>query len=384
VNAISHGQNSDPFGLLLDITDATDSPATNVAEVLESLVRLDAAGDPSDGPGGGLLAETSRELEVSEDEPPEPGPPGEVMVLAPVPGEVCLECGGLVFCATNNLSRVCGGCGLVVEGDSAEPEEDEGPRAAPRNARLRIVGPGSGQLQPDLYRSGEGTTSATQTKQVYDEYLLYRQMYVEAGGRAFPLNALDQAAFHYNSVQRQLVKRSLNKKHIMACCLEIGCRDIGFAPGRTEIAAFMQLPSKGTAKGTNFIRKLEADGLIDVDVNGDPRPAEIMTFFTYLGFGGDAHAPLRKAAYEVVQVATLNHIAPNSVARSKTAGATYVVLRRCKDKALVPKPPNLQEFCQSIKIRRNTVERVLVQLEAYHSYFVACYKEAGLDAGPGR
>jgi transcription initiation factor TFIIIB Brf1 subunit/transcription initiation factor TFIIB len=208
---------------------------------------------------------------------------------------------------------------------------------------------------------------------------------VESGGRAFPLNALERAADHYNSVQRLLlVKRSQNKKYIMAACLKIGCRDIGFAPGTTEIASFMQLPSKGTAKGTNFVRGLEADGLVDMDVNADPCKAEIMTFFVYLGFDGAGFAVFREAVYNIVQTAIRNNIAPNSVSRSKVAGAMYAVLRRCENKELLPKPPNLQEFCLAIKIRRNTVERVLVQLEAYHSYFVPCYEAAGLSAVIGR
>jgi len=297
--------------------------------------------------------------------------------------ELC-PCGGRLRRALNGFSHVCDGCGVILEGDSTEPEDDDAPRAAPHGAQLRIVGPNSSQLQPDLYRSGEGNTPTVQRKQIYDEFVKYRDAYVERGGRAFPFNALALAADNYNTVQRLLVKRSQNKKFIMSACLEVGCREIGFDPGKKEITNFMQLPCSGNARGTNFVRKLAADGLIDVDINIDPRKPEITTFFAYLGFDGDAYAPLREAVLDVVQTATDKKIAPNSVPRSKVAGAMYTVLRRCKNKALVPKPPNLQDFCQTISIRRNTVERVLAQLEAYHSYFVACYERAGLDAGAGR
>jgi hypothetical protein len=282
-----------------------------------------------------------------------------------------------------NLALECGGCGLVVEGDTADPEEDEAPRAAPNSGRLRLVGPGSNQLQPDLYRSGSGNTAATQKKQILDEYKAYLQLYVEAGGRAFPLNALEHAAEYYNGVQRVCVKRSQNKATIMAKCLQHGCLQVGFAPTRAQLADFMQLKNKGIARGGNFIHSLVADGKMDLDVNADPTRAEVMTLFAHLGFERDEYAGLRDTVFEVVHTAIRNNIGTSSILRSKVAGATYAVLRRCKDRSLVPKPLSMQEFCGK-RIRKNTVERFTRELDDYHSYFEEVYRAAGLDSASTR
>lgn len=308
-------------------------------------------------------------------------PPGVVPMNT---SECCAECGGQLRRGMNNISYVCSGCGLVLEGDSAEPEEDEAPRPAPNAARLRIVGPNSNQLQPDLYRSSTGNTAATQKKQIFEEYKVYRQMFIEAGGRAFPLNACELASDYYNIVQRHCVKRSQNKMSIMAFCLRHACLDAcELAPDKAEIATFMQLPTKGIARGTNFIRSFVADGKMDIDVNIDPRRAEIRTLFALLGFEGKQYDGLRDAVFNIVEVAIVNNIGTRSYLRSKVAGATYVAIRRCSDRELIPKPMSLPEFCQD-RIRKNTVERFTHQLDSYHSYFEACYARAGLDNTPPR
>lgn len=302
---------------------------------------------------------------------------------APSDSEACSQCGGRMHQGANNIEYVCADCGLVVEGDTAEPEDDEASRAAPHTARLRIVGPNSNQLQPDLYKSGSGNTAAVQKKQIYEEYMCYRQFYMEAGGRAFPINALDAAAEYYNEVQKIYVKRSQNKKAIMAACLKHGCRKIGFAPAVAEVAEFMQLPNKGTARGDNFIRSLVANGEMDLDVNADPTAPEINTLFTLLGYEDDKYAPLRAAVQDIVETAAAKKIGVNSILRSKVAGATYTVLRRCKNRELIPKPPSMQDFCAK-RIRKNTVERFTRELEDYHSHFEECYRRAGLDPTPSR
>jgi hypothetical protein len=360
----------DPFGLLAGLDLGALSGAWPAGGIAAALAASGLAGDavfapPGVYPGAALAA---------------PAAPAEA---ASGDCDACAQCGAQMCRGTNDLEYVCGGCGLVVEGDTAEPEDDDAPRAAPNTARLRIVGPNSNQLQPDLYRSSTGNTAATQKKQIYEEYCTYRALFIEAGGRALPLDACKLASDFYNEVQRQCVKRSQNKKAIMAACFYHACLEIGFSPSKAEIAAFMQLPNKGIARGANFVRSLVADGKMDVDINVDPCRPEITTLFAHLGFEGDAYAGLRAAVFDVVQTAIANNIGTSSILRSKVAGATFVVLRRCQDRELIPKPMGLQEFCQD-RIRKNTVERFTRQLDGYHSYFEACYAQAGLDPSPPR
>lgn len=282
----------------------------------------------------------------------------------------------------NDMSHTCDGCGLVVEGDLEEPD-DEAPRQPPNSARLRIVGPNSNQLQPDLYRCSASNTPLTQRRLILEEFRDYRQRYIEAGKRAFPLDACALAADHYNQVQQTCVKRSQNKKFIMAGCFYVACLQLDFAPNIVEVAEFVQLPSKGFARGLNFLRSLAADGKINgIDLDVDRASPEITTLFANLGLEGAQYAPLHDAVLDVVETAIRENIATGSFLRSKVAGATFAVLLRCRDRQLLPAPPTAQQFAQA-KVRRNTANKVVAQLEAYHSFFEPCYARAGLDTSPG-
>jgi transcription initiation factor TFIIIB Brf1 subunit/transcription initiation factor TFIIB len=375
---------NDPFGILggLDLSllgNDWKTPAHAAAALAASGMADDAIIAPPGVRGG---AEPGRDKRAARrDGPSEPGEPGE-------PGErserdVCAQCGGPMHRGASNLEYVCADCGLIIEGDTAEPEDDDAPRAAPNAARLRIVGPNSNQLQPDLYRSGSGNTAVTQKKQIFEEYKAYRSLFIEAGSRAFPLNACELAADYYNAVQQKYVKRSQNKKAIMAACLWRACLQVDFAPSKADVAAFMQLQTKGIARGDNFIRGLVADGNMDLEINADPSRPEITTLFALLGYEGARFADLQDAVYEIVQTAIRNNIGTNSILRSKVAGATYAVLRRCKNRELIPRPMSMQEFCAK-RIRKNTVERFLREVDDYHSYFKEIYEKAGLDATPTR
>lgn len=307
--------------------------------------------------------------------------PEELRPLPAVGDEACALCwSGLLRRGTSGIDYVCDGCGLVVEGDPTEPDDDEAPRAAPNVARLRIVGAGSSQLQPDLYRSGPGNTAAVQRKQIYEEYCAYRAMHIERGRRAFPLDACSRAADMYNDgVQRTCVKRSQNKKSIMAACLYRACIKIGFSPQKSEIAEFMQLQSKGIARGDNVVRSLIADGkMADDSDEDDCRPA-IRTLFAQLGLESEKFNDLRAAVYEIVQTAIAANIGVSSLLHSKVAAATFVALSRSQGS---PTRQSLQDFCQRASIRKNTVERMLKQIESYHSHFVDCYTRTNLDARP--
>lgn len=283
----------------------------------------------------------------------------------------CAQCGAQMHYGTNELELTCENCGLVIEEEMTEQDEDK----TTSSARLRIVGINSNQLQPDLYRSGGGNTSANQINQLYNEYCAYRTLYIESGGRAFSLDACRRAAEYYNEVQQQCVKRSENKKAIMAACFDQACLELGFSPSKTEIATFMQLPTKGIARGKNFVRSLVADGKMDVNINMDPCKPEITTLFAYIGFEGEEYRSLYDAVYEIVQIAIQNNIGTNSILRSKVAGATFEVLRRCKGIKVM----NIQDFCQNKVIRKNTVERFTHQLGEYHSFFAETYAKHGLN-----
>ena len=286
----------------------------------------------------------------------------------------CQSCGGKMF--NCNMKYICQSCGLVMEGDTADLDDDYTSRGESGSSNIRIVGPNSNQLQPDLYKSSTCNNSANQKKQIYEEFCLYRHLYMQNGGREFSLSICKLAAQHYNEVQKEYVKRSQNKKALMAACFYHACIKNGISPSRMEVAKFMQLPNKGIARGSNFVRSLVADGKMGIEPNIDTSSPEIITLFAHLGLSNSGFDKLRSVVYEIVQVAIKNNIGTNSFLRSKVAGATFVVLRRSPDKLL---HRNIQDFCQD-RIRKNTVERFTTELNNYHSYFEEIYKKAGLNS----
>lgn len=244
------------------------------------------------------------------------------------------------------------------------------------------MGRKSGEFQSDLYRSGTVHNNAiTQQKSLLNDFKKYRTAYIESGGNAIQLDACRRAAVYFNEIQRNnIVRRSENKKKIMAACLYMACISLGFAPSRVEIAGLMQLSGKGIASGENFVRSLVAQGMMNIDINADQCRPEITTIFAQLGYEHKDYNLLREAVYEVVQVAIDNSIGTNSVLRSKVAGATFVVLKRCMDKDLISRIFILTEFCDSVHIRKNTAERFTKELANFHNqFFVPIYTKYQLN-----
>jgi hypothetical protein len=286
--------------------------------------------------------------------------------------DTCKQCGNNIQKTLNNITNVCETCGVITD------TQDDCLKNTVNNNRLRIVGFNSSHFQPDLYRSDSGNSSMLQKKQILSEYKEYRQKFIELGERAFPLNACEIATEFYNKIQQQCVKRSQNKKAIMAACLWQACLIIDFAPSKIEISKFMQLPHKGIARGNNFIRTMISNKQLDIDPNVDPIYPEIRTLFIQMEFTDDVYKNLHTIIWDIIQIAIKNSIGINSLPRSKVIGTTYIVLKRCQDKVLVPNPPlNTKEFCKN-KIRKNTIDRYIGEINSYHSYFVDYYKSVNL------
>lgn len=291
---------------------------------------------------------------------------------------VCKHCGNILQRNINNMNDTCSICGIITD----EIVEDFANSSETNNNKLRIVGFNSNHFQPDLYRSDNGNISITQKKQILAEYKDYRQRFIEAGGRPFPLTACELATDFYNMIQQKCVKRSQNKKAIMAAVLWQACLLINFAPSKIEISKFMQLPHKGIARGNNFIRTLVSNKQLDLDPNTDPVYPEIRTLFIQLEYLDEKYKTLHDIIYNIIQIAVENSIGINSLPRSKVIGTTYIVLKRCQDKTLVPNPPmDTKDFCKN-KIRKNTIDRYINEINSYHSYFKPYYEEVGLYSGP--
>lgn len=303
---------------------------------------------------------------------------------APLEDNLCPSCSGRM--CVQDLEYRCESCGIVAGNDFSSVEDaEEGPKPLP--GRLRVVGPRSGFYQSDLDRSSSGDSEASQHKQLLDEFIALRQTYLERRKAekkkscAFPIDALEKAADHYQTIRKVVCKRSLNKKAIMAACLKLACASIGLAPDKAEFAEMMQLQTRGIAKGENYLRTMESNGYIEMEVNPDMCRPNIVTTFTQLGLADEKYEHLRRAVEEIVDISVKENIGTSSIMPSKVKGATLVVLRR---QALAEgrDPMSVQQFCEACGIRRSTIERFTCPLNDHHSFFVEVYKRAGVYSAP--
>jgi phosphoglycolate phosphatase-like HAD superfamily hydrolase len=208
------------------------------------------------------------------------------------------------------------------------------------------------------------------------EYSKYRSQHIENGGREFNLDACRKAAEKYNIIQQSCVRRSQVKKEIMAGCYYQSCLELGFSPAKSDIAAFMQLQTKGISKGTNFLRSFVADKKIEL-MEVDPYTPVINSVFASYYGTENGNSDLKKAVYEIVQLCLANGIGTASILRSKIAAATFVVTQRSDKQS---PPIGIAEFCVMVGIRRNTVEKFLEEMDNFHSYFEEIYIKFKLDA----
>lgn len=355
---------SDPFGLQAALPDDKSIAAMLASLSLgwtedaivpsRALVRASASGKSKPGNSCEAVA------------PPPPAPRQS-------DSDVC-NCGQQM--RVRGSEYLCPDCGMVVDTGSDIMTDNSEPAVVIR-PRIRVVGPGQSYYQRDLERASVGDYAEQQLKSIREEYKRYNWLYKNEGGNPLHEVALEEAARIYNTVQRMgYVKRSQCKRSIMAAALYRGCIERDFIRSPAEVAAFMRLPSGGIAKGDDFLRQVDADHGLGIDMNKDTCGAHVRTTFCYLKLQDDKYQPLRKAVQAVVQTAVSKRIATSSQMKSKVIAVTYVVLTRAGH------PTTLDEVREKCRIRKNTITKCLAELDAYHSYFVSVYRKHGLDGSP--
>ena len=394
------GTAADPYGLLSVLVQAAGAPAVTVGDLLATLQAdqqrfsdsdpLGAGSDGSFSPGGDsrFSPRTGKPRDAAHPLPEKAAGPAGWQTS----WEKCPEC--LCQMKVRGLEFVCPLCARVSEGPlESEISACEGRRfgvggtSMVRSApRLRVVGPGSSYYQRDLDRNTTVDYSDTQRRYVLQELHSYNMAYRESGHNPFPVNVLQMTADAYSQVQQQFVKRSQMKQTILAAILYHMCIKAGFARDRGEVAEFAQLRTHGIAKGDDFLRSLQADNLIDLDVNADCLDAYIVTAFARLRLIAERTTPrcqneaaevaiqgLQRAVRGIVVIAVRENIGTQSVLRSKVIAGTYEVLRRAGGTI------TLGDVVDRCTIRRNTITRFTTKLAEYHSHFEAVYREHCLE-----
>jgi hypothetical protein len=294
------------------------------------------------------------------------------------PGDSCPECGCPLV--VQDMSYECPSCHAIFE---AADIQDVIPVSTPETAgsgalrgRLRVVGREAGWFQPDLDRTNPGESSEAQKKSTYQELLRYNREYESRGGNPFPLDVLDYVASNYHTIQQQSVKRSMMKRVILAALTFHVCIAQGFTRTRAEAAELLQLTNYGIARGDDYLRSVDEDRGLDLNLNTSRLRPHIVSVFAQLDLTGTDHKAAQDAVADIVEAAGQNFIGDRSVLRSKVIASTYEALRRGG------RGVALDTVTVKCQIRKHTIRRFLDELGKYHSRFEPIYNAYGLDPAP--
>lgn len=291
------------------------------------------------------------------------------------PGDSCPECHCIL--QVSNMEYECPECHEVFEAadiNDVLPTSNPGnPGESSLRGRLRIVGPEAGWFQPDMDRTNPGETSEQQKKTTYNELLKFNREYTSRGGNPFPGDVLQDVAENYYTIQKNSVKRSMMKKSIIAALVFHACISRGFTRTRAEAAEFAKLPNHGIARGDDYLRSVDEDTGLNINMNENRLRPHIVTIFAQLELEDDCYECLRNAVTDIVKTADAEGIGFRSVMRSKVTAATSEVLKR---KGINITALDISSKC---RIRIHTIRRFLDDLYNYHSYFEGIYEKYKLN-----
>jgi hypothetical protein len=274
-----------------------------------------------------------------------------------------------------DMKYECPECHKVAEADYDvvfPTQINEIPGIKAMKGTLRITGKDSNKYQADMYSSNPTKSSDQQINTLY-KFLIKLNIDYQAKTRdSFPLNVLYAVAIIYNQIQqKEIVKRSNAKRKIIAALLDKTCISKGFTKSKSAIAKFAGLKNNGLADGDNTVRLFAEQGILDIDVNENPLPANIATTFIKLGI--EDRYDLKRAVTEIVELADEELIGCSSIMRSKTVAATLNLMRRADIKI------TLQEISVKCDIRPYTIKQFLTSLMKYHDVFESIYEKYNLS-----
>lgn len=303
-------------------------------------------------------------------------------------GDVCPEC--LEALVVKGIEYECPVCRAVFRAADlaavipvSAPAE---PGAQALRGRLRMVGPESGWYQPDLDRTNPGDYAETQKKTTYAELKRLNAVYLGRGGNPFPHNVLMEVVTNYNFVQREAVKRSQMKRVILAALLFHACIKHGFVRSKEEVSEWAGLNSHGIARGDDYLRRIDEDKGLEINMNRCRLEAHIATNLRKLGLADARYGPVGDAVAAVVRRATERSVGIISILRSKVIATIYEVAVRGRAllRRLDPKAPPITvgDVVERCKVRKHTIVRFRQELANYHSLFADLYAAHGLASGP--
>lgn len=344
---------------------------------------------------------------------------------------------GNVLIKNSPSTMICNNCGTTRDMDDDIRNDGGGYKEMPTHRKIRIIGENSAKYRSDVFRSANTSENEfklkcdlifEELKTIYEKYLDYITDKNIPNKLQITKNILKNVAINYilctipspnnqysyetyklglteekdikkykeyilkiqncicQTATKRTILRSANKKETLAALLYYICLSEGFACQKVALSKMFQLGKDGFASGEKYIRFFVSQGKIDIDLNISRVNPEINTLFNYIKDlfviteeTEEDYNNLKKAIISIHLILEEKFIAERSCVKSRIIGTSYIVIKRCKNKKLIPNTPTISKFCTNDIIRKTTVEKFITEMNDFHSNFVEVYKKYNLE-----
>lgn len=343
---------------------------------------------------------------------------------------------GNVLIKNSSSTMICNNCGTTRDMDDDIHNDGGGYKEMPTHRKIRIIGENSAKYRSDVFRCANTYENEFQAKCdlifeeltiIYEKYLDYITYKKIPNKLQITKNILKNVAINYilctipsnnpysyetykyglteekdikrykeyilkiqncicQTANKRTILRSANKKETLAALLYYICLSEGFACQKVALSKMFQLGKDGFASGEKYIRFFVSQGKIEIDLNISRVNPEINTLFNCIKDlfvineeTEEDYKTLKKAIINIHEILEEKFIAERSCVKSRIIGTSYIVIKRCKNKKLIPNTPTISKFCTNDIIRKTTVEKFITEMNLYHSSFIEVYKKYNLE-----
>ncbi|VVB69960.1 Uncharacterised protein [uncultured archaeon] len=256
----------------------------------------------------------------------------------------------------------CPKCGIIRKPECDTDEVNIGSDIG----RFQIVGQNAKQYQSAIDKTSNLNKPKIQSQTIAKDFETYNQKYREKhNGLMFPKNILARAAELYLLIQEKgVIMRSHNKQSVMAFCIKIAFKEIGFIVRDAKIADFMNLKTQGTALGEKILRRLNEKYKLGINMDIDPTDGYIKTILSIMEL--DIYVKLHVECKKAIKKCLKKHIGINSTLKTIIYTVVYFVLVS-KGYTLA----SLEEYCNRCELKQNTISKFLVKVNAHKNDLIS-------------
>lgn len=268
-------------------------------------------------------------------------------------GNECSYCNIIMNITENGTHIVCPDCGLMRD-------YDEPSAAITSNSNLRVQGNGAYDYGKNLYKSADLNSELTRHDKIFHEILAYCKKYEDEYKCGVPKNVIEHTTDIFCRISAMGVRRSDNKRKIIAACYYFACLAQKIQMPTKTIAIMFNLRSIGISDGMRSVTNYVAKGVIPEDeITLDPLEAAVHTIFRQLEINNDLKSEVKR----IIETADRKNIGISSSLDSKIVGATFIVLSRNNIKM------DLKKISALRGIRQATIQKYIDFVNARISNF---------------